>query len=387
MGDHTLEFDAIHLLEQSGGHGDRRVVAGCVPWRTRSAPGRRRRRWPASAARRRCTIPRRGCAGAAYSSGDGGVGAAHRQGDLVGVPVRAEGDGGADHQCDAGEQWTVAEEQADDRADDHDDHQERDDEQSAAALVRADQFKHADGRRQNSTVGATRAPSSASKYSRSSKLSILAKNTAGTDWILLLNVEHAVVVELAGVGDATLGAGQLLLQRQEVLVGLQVGVGLAQGEHLAQRTGEHVVGLRLGVRRVRCGDGRVAGLDDGFERAAFVRGVALDGFDEVRDEIEPALQLDVDLRPGVVDLVAAPDQAVVGADEDGHDHQDDHDDDDDAPHVATSLGVGPAHRRMRRCTGRGCDGGRPSATDRLVDLEVPIGESGHREVLGPGGTS
>src|SRR5262249_57105470 len=38
--------------------------------------------------------------------------------------------------------------------------------------------------------------------------------------------EHAVVVELPRVRDAVLGAGQLLLQVQEVLVRLEVRVGL-----------------------------------------------------------------------------------------------------------------------------------------------------------------
>ena len=32
--------------------------------------------------------------------------------------------------------------------------------------------------------------------------------------------------------------------------------------------------------------------------------VSLDGFDEVGDEVDPALELDVDLGPGVLDLVA-----------------------------------------------------------------------------------
>ena len=92
----------------------------------------------------------------------------------------------------------------------------------------------------------------------------------------------------------------------------------------------------------------VAGLHDGFERAAFVGGVALHGFDEVRDEVEPALELHVDLRPGVVDLVPAPDQTVVHPDEHGNDHQDDHDDDEDAPHGGVSLRGRTGAPRMRR---------------------------------------
>ena len=57
-------------------------------------------------------------------------------------------------------------------------------------------------------------------------------------------------------------------------------------------------------------------------------GVALDGLDEVGDEVDAALELDVDLRPRVLDLVAPADQAVVRGDEvDRHEHHDgDHDD-------------------------------------------------------------
>ena len=218
---------------------------------------------------------------------------------------------------------------------------ERDDEQDAAALVRADQFEHRGepGRPgQNSTVGATRAASSASKYSRASKFIILAMNTVGHLLDLVVVVEHAVVVELAGVGDATFGGGQFLLQRQEVLVGLEVGVRLAEREHLAERAGEHVVGLGLCLGGVGRGDRRVAGLDHGFEGAALVGGVALDGLDEVRDEVESALELDVDLRPGVVDLVAAADQAVVHRrSSTRHDHQHDDDHDDGGDHRPTAY--------------------------------------------------
>ena len=63
------------------------------------------------------------------------------------------------------------------------------------------------------------------------------------------------------------------------------------------------------------------------ERLALVGGVALDGLDEVGDQVEAALELNVDLRPGVLDLVAPADQAVVGGDE--VDRQQDHDGDHD----------------------------------------------------------
>ena len=42
-------------------------------------------------------------------------------------------------------------------------------------------------------------------------------------------------------------------------------------------------------------------------------GVAFDGLDEVGDEVAAAFELHVDLRPGVFELVAQPDEAVVHA--------------------------------------------------------------------------
>ncbi len=47
-------------------------------------------------------------------------------------------------------------------------------------------------------------------------------------------VEHDRVVVLAGEPDLVLGGGQLLLQLQDVLVGLQVGIVLDDGEQRTQ---------------------------------------------------------------------------------------------------------------------------------------------------------
>src|SRR5690606_18134484 len=69
-----------------------------------------------------------------------------------------------------------------------------------------------------------------------------------------------VVVVLPRVGDAALGAGQLLLQVEEVLVGLQVRVGLGEGEDGLQRPADHVLRLGLVVRALGV-DREVAGVD------------------------------------------------------------------------------------------------------------------------------
>ncbi len=44
-------------------------------------------------------------------------------------------------------------------------------------------------------------------------------------------------------------------------------------------------------------------------------GIALDGFNKVGDQVVAALELNVDLLPGVLDLVTQSDQAVLQAHE------------------------------------------------------------------------
>jgi hypothetical protein len=86
-----------------------------------------------------------------------------------------------------------------------------------------------------------------------------------------------------------------------------------------------------------------ARLDDVLERAALVRGVALDRLDEVADEVVPAGELDVDLAPGLLHQVAQLDEAVVGRDgpaDDGDEQHHDGDDDDKGGCHGTPRGDG-----------------------------------------------
>ena len=64
------------------------------------------------------------------------------------------------------------------------------------------------------------------------------RRSRGTTWIARVQQHHLVVVELPRVGDLRLGAGELLLQGQEVLVRLQVGVVLGDGEQLTDPRGD-----------------------------------------------------------------------------------------------------------------------------------------------------
>ncbi len=66
--------------------------------------------------------------------------------------------------------------------------------------------------------------------------------------------QYRVVVHLAADGDAILGLGELGLQLAEVLVGLQLGVRLCDGEETAERGSEDPFRLRGlgGVLRLLC---------------------------------------------------------------------------------------------------------------------------------------
>jgi hypothetical protein len=85
-----------------------------------------------------------------------------------------------------------------------------------------------------------------------------------------------------------------LLLRQARCVRFHSGERALEFHRSAHHAGQHVFGLGL-LLHVRRGDGLLAGLDDGFERFAFVGGVALDRFDEVWNQVVTALELHVDL--------------------------------------------------------------------------------------------
>ena len=63
---------------------------------------------------------------------------------------------------------------------------------------------------------------------------------------------------------------------------------------------------RLLGRAAAGGRGRGPRRGDRLERLPLVGGVALDGLDQVGDQVVPPGQLDVDLPPGLLDEVALP---------------------------------------------------------------------------------
>src|ERR1043165_3491691 len=176
-------------------------------------------------------------------------------------------------------------------------------------------------------------------------------------------VHHRVVERLAREGDLVLGAGELLLQREHVLVGFQVRVRLGEGEHLAEHAGQRALGLaQLLHRRWIAGRGGrseggalcgIARLDHRLERLALVLNVALRRLDQVRNQVVAALELHVDLREGVLEAVPERDQPVVDRDRPYGER------DDDAEKYPTHWMSSPAaYYSLAR---RSC--ARPSAAD------------------------
>src|SRR5437867_6728831 len=148
-------------------------------------------------------------------------------------------------------------------------------------------------------------------------------------------VADVPVVEAACERDLVLGRGQVLGKVLELLDGLQLRVVLGDGEDRAKGAGEHVLRLRalLWRRRRARRHGRGPGFGHFLKDGRLVRGVTLHGLDEVRDEVVAPLQLDVDVRPGLLHTLTQRDEAVVGRDEEEDDRPEDDKDDDDLHHT------------------------------------------------------
>ena len=67
-----------------------------------------------------------------------------------------------------------------------------------------------------------------------------------------------------------------------------------------------------------------------------MRGVALHGLDQVRDQIVALLELHVDVGKGLADALAERDQAVIGAEGEQHENDDDAENDPAGRHGRNS---------------------------------------------------
>ena len=146
------------------------------------------------------------------------------------------------------------------------------------------------------TFGTCLASAGASKNGYSLKPNTFAVRFAGKlppRGVVLL---HALVVAHAFDRDPVLGARQLVHQPVELFVRPQLRVVLDDGQQAAEGARLLVGRLDRFLRRLGRQQPR-SRVGDVLEHALFVLRVALDGLDQVRNQVVAALQLVLDLRP------------------------------------------------------------------------------------------
>ena len=126
---------------------------------------------------------------------------------------------------------------------------------------------------------------------------------------LVVERQHVTIVEAAGSLNLVFRVRELPLQLEEVLVGLEIRIGFRDCKQALQRIREHIFGLRL----VRGGTGlHRSGARSGhfLKHAGLMRGIALDRIDEIRNQIVAALELHIDIAPGLAHAIAQGHKAV-----------------------------------------------------------------------------
>ena len=137
------------------------------------------------------------------------------------------------------------------------------------------------------------------------------------------------------------------LQFQEVLVGLQVGIVLGDGQQFAQRGGQLALGGLVFGQLFRCEVGGVhldlrgfaACLDDALQGLLLVGGIAFDGVHQVGDEVGAALVLRLHVGPLVAYSFVHADEVVVSAYAPNGQQGDDCDNDDGCCLLHTFIGL------------------------------------------------
>jgi hypothetical protein len=148
------------------------------------------------------------------------------------------------------------------------------------------------------------------------------------------------VVVAPGVLNVVLDIDERLLQVEEVLTGLQVGIGLDERDDVADRRGQAALALAAAGDRLSLACARPRG-DGAAERLGLVLRVPLDGRDQGWHQVPAPFQLNVDITPGTVGAPAQADELVVGPDEVAQDH---HGHDGGDPHHGHGLTL-PCHYR------------------------------------------
>src|SRR5207249_8726657 len=113
-------------------------------------------------------------------------------------------------------------------------------------------------------------------------------------------------------GDAVLGAGELVREPGELLIRLQVGIALGDGEESPEGARELVGGVDA-LLPCAAGDEPRARVGDPVEDLALVRGVPLGHLDQVGNQVVASLELVLHLRPRGVDALLERHHRVVAA--------------------------------------------------------------------------
>ncbi len=108
--------------------------------------------------------------------------------------------------------------------------------------------------------------------------------------------------------------GELVLERPEILVGLEFGIILGNRHQPAEHGAEGVVGLGRGLDAPRFGRIGAVGGDLGQD-LSLVGGIAFDNADQIRHQIGPAAELDGDPAEPLFGERAQAHEAIV--DDDG----------------------------------------------------------------------
>ena len=126
-------------------------------------------------------------------------------------------------------------------------------------------------------------------------------------------------------GELVLDIGNLLLQLHEVLVGLQIGIRLQGNAETGEGGAQNILSGNLVVDGTGS-DGTVAGGDDTVQGLLLVRGIALHRSNELRNQIVPLLELDIDISESILTVISQFNQTVVDGDSpqaEDCDHSDD----------------------------------------------------------------
>src|SRR5262245_8747927 len=149
-----------------------------------------------------------------------------------------------------------------------------------------------------------------------------------------VQVPHHGVVVAPCTLDVSLDLAQRLLERLEILVGLQPRVRLGDGKEVPEGIGE--LTLRAAARFRGLGaHRRPPRLHDVLEGSALVVRISPHALDEIRNEIGAPLELHVDVRPRLLGALPQGHEAVV------HHHraggaEPEHDQEDHEPHGMAS---------------------------------------------------